>query len=80
MTDSDSDGLIQDGTYRPDPRDRVMRGPFVAVRHRAAGSGSVYFGPFATWADLRAWMETITFGVQIVPLVDPHSPPDTWWC
>jgi hypothetical protein len=54
-------------------------GTFIAVRHRAAGSSSVYFGPFATMDDLRDWANEHRMSVGVIVLVDPSSDPDGWW-
>lgn len=51
---------------------------WVAIRHRAAGSRSVHFGPF-TYAELVEWTRSIGFGVELVELVDPASDPERWW-
>jgi len=52
---------------------------WIAVKHRAAGSSSVYFGPFESLAALSAWAIEVDMSVGAIPLVDPNSPASTWW-
>lgn len=56
-----------------------LRGPFIAIRHRAFSSSSVYFGPFATLEELTAWCDKHNMSVSIVSLTDPSSSQETWW-
>ena len=58
---------------------KPLRGPFVAVRHRAFGSPSVHFGPFVTLDELFAWSEKHGLVVAVMSLVDPESDESTWW-
>jgi hypothetical protein len=76
MTDNDHDGILEDGRDWPQPY--AVSGPFVAIRHRAHGS-SVFFGPFATYAELRGWVSRAGFDVEVVNLLDPESPRNLWW-
>ena len=52
---------------------------YIAVKHRAAGSPSVHFGPFATLAELFEWATKNGLTVAVVELTDPDSSPDEWW-
>lgn len=75
VTDHDHDGTV-DGRW---PFSPPAGGPFIAVRNRAAGSPSVYFGPFATWSELVAWLDSVGFVCEVWNLTDPYSPRDGWW-
>ena len=80
--DNDHDGLVTDGLVTAAEiaaMKAFVEGPLVAVRNRAAGSPAVYFGPFANWEAFATWAQGVTFGVEVVRLVDPNSSPDTWW-
>lgn len=78
MNDHDHDGTLEEDHVLP-ARTVIPPGPYVAVRHRAAGSPSVYFGPFDTWDELTAWADQTGFPVQVINLVDPESSRDGWW-
>jgi phosphatidylethanolamine-binding protein (PEBP) family uncharacterized protein len=53
--------------------------PVIGVMHRAAGSSSVYFGPFENLAALQAWEVEHDTRLFAILLVDPDSPEDEWW-
>lgn len=53
---------------------------FVAVRHRAFGSSSVYFGPFVSITELRKWAQNNKLDVSIIELNPPETPiPQEVW-
>jgi len=62
-------------TTSTDARPRTL----VAVRHRASGSSSVYFGPFGSMSDLELWADRCGMSVGVLELVDPNSDESTWW-
>lgn len=47
---------------------------FIAVRHRTAGSPSVYFGPFESVDAVRRWAEDNNLGVLILELNEATTP------
>lgn len=61
----------------PQPYD--VTGPFIAIRHRAAGSPSVFFGPFDTYAAVVEFVRSNNLPCEVVNLVNPASPYSTWW-
>lgn len=52
---------------------------YVAVKHRAAGSSSIFFGPFNSIDDLQAWCIINQITVGVIELVNPESDESTWW-
>jgi hypothetical protein len=65
-----------DNTNNESPETEQM---WVAVKHRAAGSSSVYFGPFESLSELSAWAIEVDMSVGAIELVNPNSPASTWW-
>lgn len=43
----------------------------VASYHRAFSSPSLYFGPFATMAELRDWANQVNLSVSVTELIEP---------
>jgi len=56
-------------------------GKWFVYRSRAAGSSSVYWGPFDSVDDCFAWVKSrgLTFSVGFVQMHDPGSDESTWW-
>ena len=52
---------------------------FIAVRHRASGSSSVYFGPFNSLEEISKFAKDNHVMVGAIKLVSPDSDPNTWW-
>jgi hypothetical protein len=50
-------------------------GTCVAVKNRAAGSPSVYWGPFASIEDVQAWSTSHGVSVGVILLEDPKDGP-----
>lgn len=58
----------------PDP------GPqYIALKHRASGSPTVYWGPFTSLESLQLWATTHGLQVSVLELTDPTSDPRAWW-
>lgn len=56
-------------------------GMWFVGRNRAAGSSTVYWGPFASLQAIEEWIERkqIRFGVFITQMNDPESSEEDWW-
>lgn len=52
---------------------------WVASRSRGYNGHTVYWGPFATYAECEEWASTLNFSVSFVELKAPDSDPSTWW-
>lgn len=76
MTNNNASVFI-DGAPSPEEMEEFSKGPFIAVRTRMGPT--VYWGPFATLEEVRAWVSEQGFTVGIVKLNDPNGNPDTWW-
>lgn len=56
-------------------------GMWFVGRNRAAGSSTIYWGPFASLQAIEEWIERrqIRFTVFTVQMNDPDSSEEDWW-
>ncbi|MGA0848621.1 MAG: hypothetical protein ACO3RX_01600 [Chthoniobacterales bacterium] len=52
---------------------------WIAFKTRAFDSGTIYWGPFSTYAELEEWANRNEIAVSVVELKDPNSDPADWW-
>lgn len=52
---------------------------YFAVKNRAAGSPSVYWGPFESPEAVTKWANQHRIQVGIIEALDPQTPESKWW-
>lgn len=61
------------------PSDPRTYTKYIARKSRAHGP-DVFFGPFDSWAELKAFADAHDISVAILQLIDPaKSSPEDWW-
>lgn len=52
---------------------------YFAVKNRASGSPSVYWGPFASEAEVTKWAVKHRVQVGVIEALHPETPESKWW-
>lgn len=72
--------LTRERPRKPKPGTVATHSPcYFAVKNRAAGSPSVYWGPFSTADEATRWAHTHRVQVGIVEALHPDTPESKWW-
>lgn len=52
---------------------------YFAVKHRSAGSPSVYWGPFGSLDEAKRWANSHRVQAGIIEALHPDTPEKEWW-